>query len=398
VNLSPFLLPFLHGVAGDQGQWEDHSGVFESPWPIQSLAEAPMTVLRLCASATLALVVARGAASVQLPASSQSPPRTQILFLGTAGGPPLRADRSEPATLLTIDGRRYLIDCGIGTARRLVEAGVRSETIGTIFLTHLHPDHDLGLVGVLANDIQSRGADTHARLIDVYGPPQTKELIDAAYRFVGIPYAVFAAEGGGPTGGKPAGSPFVVHEFHPGVVYQDDNVRVTAVENSHYALMPQKFRATMKSYAFRFETPHGVVVFTGDTGPNDDVVRLALGADVLVSEVEDFAAISAFADRIARQYHWSPERRNRFYAHMTKEHLDIRDVGQMAARAHVKSVVLYHWDPSDPAAYVAGVKKYYSGRVFASADLQRYCLNAAPSQGKSGHSPLQPCGDKGDGG
>ena len=85
-----------------------------------------MTLFRLCASATLALVVARGAASVQLPASSQSPPRTQILFLGTAGGPPLRADRSEPATLLTIDGRRYLIDCGIGTARRLVEAGVRA--------------------------------------------------------------------------------------------------------------------------------------------------------------------------------------------------------------------------------------------------------------------------------
>ena len=48
---------------------------------------------------------------------------TELLMLGTAGGPPLRKNRSEPATLLVVDGRPYLIDCGIGTARRLVEAG-----------------------------------------------------------------------------------------------------------------------------------------------------------------------------------------------------------------------------------------------------------------------------------
>lgn len=33
--------------------------------------------------------------------------RTEVLFLGTAGGPPLRLDRSEPSTLLTVDGRPY---------------------------------------------------------------------------------------------------------------------------------------------------------------------------------------------------------------------------------------------------------------------------------------------------
>ena len=54
---------------------------------------------------------------------------TELLMLGTAGGPPLRKDRSEPATLLIVDGRPYLIDCGIGTIRRLVEVGIPSETI-----------------------------------------------------------------------------------------------------------------------------------------------------------------------------------------------------------------------------------------------------------------------------
>ncbi|MFN2601506.1 MAG: MBL fold metallo-hydrolase [Gemmatimonadaceae bacterium] len=339
----------------------------------------------------LSLAIVPGALSGQQSASRQPPQETQILLLGTAGGPPLRKGRSEPATLLIVDGRRYLIDCGIGTARRLLEADIGSQTIGTIFLTHLHPDHDLGLADVLANDFQERDLIGSNRTISIYGPPQTKALVDAAYHYISIPYAVFAAEGGGPTGGVPAMPPFSVHEIGEGVVYQDDKIRVVAAENSHYALMPQSSRSTMKSYSYRFETPHGVVVFTGDTGPSDAVVRLADGADLLVSEVSDFVAVNAFVDRIADANHWPPERRNQFRAHMTGEHLDIKDVGQIATRSHVKSVLLYHWNPADPATYVAGVAKYFSGPVFASADLQRYCLGASSAAGQSSRQPLHVC-------
>jgi len=343
------------------------------------------------AAAVLAFVVAPGVLAGQRPVPSQPPSGTQILLLGTAAGPPLRANRSEPATLLIVDGRRYLIDCGIGTARRLVEAGIGSETIHTIFLTHLHADHTLGLADVLANDFQEQDHSGPDHSISIYGPAQTKALIDAAYRYISIPYAIYAAEGGGPRGGVPATTPFSVHEIGEGVVYQDDKIRVVAVENTHYALMPAASRATMKSYAYRFETPHGTIVFTGDTGPSDAVTRLAEGADVLVSEVEDFVAVSAFVDRMAQRNHWSPERRNQFKAHLTEEHLDIKDVGRMATTAHVKSVVLYHWDPDDPAAYVAGVGKYFSGPVFGGADMQRYCLDAVPSSDGSNRPPLHRC-------
>ncbi len=342
------------------------------------------------AIAALSFVLAPGALPGQRLAPDQ-PPGTQILFLGTAAGPPLRADRSEPATLLIVDGRRYLIDCGIGTARRLVKAGIASETIGTIFFTHLHADHTLGLADVLANDFQRKDAADAAHTINVYGPPQTKALVDAAYRYISIPYAVFAAEGGGPRGGVPATSPFAVHEIGEGVVYQDDRIRVVAVENTHYALMPESSRATMKSYAYRFETPHGTIVFTGDTGPSEAVTRLAGGADVLVSEVQNSVAIGEFVDSMAQKNHWSPARRNTFEAHMTKEHLDIREVGQMAANAGVKAVLLYHWYPTDPATYVAGVAKYFPGPVFGSEDLQRYCLDAPSSDRQTGRSRLHLC-------
>lgn len=333
------------------------------------------------AIASLLLVLAPGALRGQRVVSDQRP-GTQILFLGTAAGPPLRADRSEPATLLIVDGRRYLVDCGIGTARRLVKAGIASETIGAIFLTHLHADHTLGLADILANDFQEKDSPDAAHTVTIYGPPQTKALVGAAYQYISIPYSVFAAERGGPRSGVPPTSPFAVHEIGEGVVYQDDRLKVVAAENTHYALMPGRSRATMKSYSYRFETAHGTIVFTGDTGPSDAVTRLAAGADVLVSEVQNVVAIDAFVDSMAQRNHWSPARRSEFLAHMTREHLDISDVGRIAARAGVNTVLLYHWYPSDRAVYLTGVAKYFPGPVFGAEDLERYCLDAGGGRGE----------------
>src|SRR5690242_21373313 len=118
-------------------------------------------VVKLCRSCVTFSVVTVGIVAVlglaestigQTSPSTAAPNRTEVLFLGTAGGPPLRLDRSEPSTLLVVDGRPYLIDCGIGTMRRMLRAGVKSEQVRTIFLTHLHADHDLGLADVMAND------------------------------------------------------------------------------------------------------------------------------------------------------------------------------------------------------------------------------------------------------
>lgn len=342
-------------------------------------------------AALLALAVVPCALAAQRPTPRETPTGTQLVMLGTAAGPPLREDRSEPATLLIVDGREYLIDCGIGTARRLVKAGIRSETIGTIFLTHLHPDHTLGLADVLANDFQNGDRLGPDHTISIYGPPQTKALVDAAWRYISIPYAVFAAEAAGPNGGVPAIAPFSTHEIGEGVVYQDDRIRVVAAENTHYALMPAGARANMKSYSYRIETPHGTIVFTGDTGPSDAITRLAEGADVLVSETEDKVFIGAFIARMAQQNHWPAARRAEFSGHMMDEHLGLEEVGRMATAAHVRSVLLYHWYPDDPAAEVAGVAKYFSGPVFGSADLERYCVSGRSSTEASSEPPLRLC-------
>lgn len=187
-------------------------------------------------------------------------------------------------------------------------------------------------------------------------------------------------------------SPFNTHEIaNGGVIFQDDKIRVTAAENTHYALMPAESRKQMMSYSYRIETPHGVIVFTGDTGPSEAVIGLANGADVLVAEVEDLNQISKFVSGMAERNHWSPEHTAALMAHMRHEHLDEEEVGNIAAKARVKSVVLYHYNPADPAAYIAAVKKNFSGQVFAPADLDRYCLSAVDRKPNKNQTVLGSC-------
>ena len=309
---------------------------------------------------------------------------TQILFLGTAGGPPLRFDRSEPSTLLIVNGREYLIDCGIGTARRLVEAGIDSSHIKTIFLTHLHADHDMGLADVMANDFFNGGGAGTAGPFDIYGPPQTKQLVDAAFQFISVGFRPFAAAP--PTAYRMRGgefvSPFATHEVpQGGVIFDDGNVRVTAGENSHYVMIPPAIRPRFKTYSYRIQTPDGVIVFSGDSGPSGELLQLAKGAAVLITEASyrDPAELDQSINARASRNRWSPLVTKRFRDHFVYEHLDTAEIGQIAARSGAKSVILYHYDPADKAdqsAYVGGVKKSFPGPVFASDDLDRYCLSS----------------------
>jgi ribonuclease BN (tRNA processing enzyme) len=323
-------------------------------------------------------------ATAQGSAAQEPTNRNEILFLGTGGGPPLRTDRSEPSTLLIVDGRPYLFDCGIGTAHRLVAAKIDSKQIKTIFFTHLHADHDLGLADVMANDFFEGGQVGAAEQVDIYGPPRTRELVDAAFRFISVGFEPFAAEKVN-SFRKVAGGfadPFIPHEVTGGgVIFHDDKIRVTAVENTHYSLMPKSDRGRLKSYSYRVETPHGVILFSGDTGQSDAVAHLANGADVLIAEASypAPAALDTYGPKIAERNHWTPARLSAWRGHFLYEHLNSTQVGELASKSNARAVILYHYNPAnkaDAAAYVAAVKRGFGGPVFAPEDLERYCMTA----------------------
>ena len=63
------------------------------------------------------------------------------------------------------------------------------------------------------------------------------------------------------------------------MVHEDDRVRVTTILVDHGNMAP--------ALAYRFDCDSGAVVFSGDTAPSSNLVRLATGADILVHEVID---------------------------------------------------------------------------------------------------------------
>src|SRR5579863_10556216 len=85
-------------------------------------------------------------ASAQPPAAAV----TQVVMLGT-GTPNADPDRSGPAVAIIVNGQSYLVDCGPGIVRRAAAAtrngvlGLAMKNLKTVFITHLHSDHTLGL-------------------------------------------------------------------------------------------------------------------------------------------------------------------------------------------------------------------------------------------------------------
>lgn len=301
--------------------------------------------------------------------------KTRLILLGTAGGPAVYTERSEPANLLVVDGRAYLIDVGYGAVLKLVAAGLSPADVDGVFITHHHLDHN-GDLGSLLN-YQWAGGRTAPT--EVYGPLGTEQLLNAAVAYLTVPADTFGPQM--PLSPPPA-SIMRAHEVtEDGLVYKDKWIKVTAAENSHFAMRnkyPGEWRD--KSFSYRVETKDRVIVFTGDTGPSEAVVELARKADILVSEVIDLDGTEQSL-REARGPDGKPlseEAFRSFYDHLTREHLPAEDLGKMAAAAKVKMVVLSHLvvQPGGDTRVVeklaATVRKHYDGPVVVGNDLDEF--------------------------
>jgi ribonuclease BN (tRNA processing enzyme) len=318
-------------------------------------------------AAVFAIATATGEASAQNVASAAS--GTTLITLGTRGGPLPTRDRAQSSNLLVVNGTLYVIDAGDGVTRRIVQAGYDFRKAGKIFITHAHDDHTAGLATLLTSEWEYQRPDP----IDIYGSG-VEALVKGAIDYLTPNAEIRWAEGKQ----RPMADAFHAHEVEPGVVYQDANVKVTAVENTHFHFQPgTPPYGKYKSYSFRFETPDRVVFFTGDTGPSDAVVALAKGADLYVTETSSpDDVIALFKKNGAWQAKTAAEQEG-FLRHMHEEHVTPEDIGKMAAKAGVKAVVMTHIgatvDPNDDyQRYVDEAKKYYSGPITLAKDLMKF--------------------------
>ncbi|HMR18418.1 MAG TPA: MBL fold metallo-hydrolase, partial [Sphingobacterium sp.] len=100
----------------------------------------------------------------------------EVLILGNSSATPM-FDRHPTAQLLNFNEQYFLIDCGEGTQMQLFRYGIKSNRIAHIFISHLHGDHYLGLVGLLSSmNLTGRKSDLH-----LYGPVALYEILQLQF-------------------------------------------------------------------------------------------------------------------------------------------------------------------------------------------------------------------------
>ncbi|WP_427008735.1 MBL fold metallo-hydrolase [Pseudarthrobacter sp. H2] len=343
---------------------------------------------------------------------------THIVLLGTQGGP-IPGERAATSSALVVDGSIYIIDAGSGLPVRFSEAGLCFDQVRGMFITHLHSDHYSDYFNFFMLNWTNWNADEQT--VELFGPgrasaggpddsqvpglpdypetplitPQlpTPGLRDMTELFIQAnAYDInerlrstrrkngraldFTGVFGSPMfrtndieipEGSSLSNPAPICDGF--LIYEDEKVRVTATLVDHPPVFP--------AFAFRFDTDHGSVVFSGDTSPCANLVALAQSTDVLVNEV---MAVEPAIERFKGTHMYSTMAHQFLSAHtplVGREAGDglpaIPGVGTLARRANAKSLVLNHIYPGDGTVsdeeFLQGAKSEFDGVVVVGRDL-----------------------------
>lgn len=87
--------------------------------------------------------------------------------------------RNHTSQLINVEGRLYLVDCGEGTQLQMARFRIRPQRINNIFISHLHGDHYLGLMGLLSTmHLQGR-----KKSLNLYAPKGLSEIITLQLKY-----------------------------------------------------------------------------------------------------------------------------------------------------------------------------------------------------------------------
>ena len=268
----------------------------------------------------------------------------EILFLGTSASAP-SAKRGLSAQIVKHDEFRFLVDCGEGTQRQILQSGTGFKNLTRILLTHGHLDHILGLGGLMSTFMRWEAIDE----LDIFGGRSTLDRVhDLIYGVV--------------LRGNEAPMPLRLNEIKPGLFFETDSFTITAFSVTHrgpdclgYVFEGRARHPFLADKANELGVPFGPerrdlvagneitlpdgrlvkpedvlgplqkgvkLVVVGDTGRTDDIFEACRDADALVIE-------STYLDEeaeMARQF----------------SHLTARQAAELALKANVKKLIITH--------------------------------------------------------
>ena len=288
-------------------------------------------------------------------AISRSHGTTRVVLLGT-GTPRPDPNRSGPATAIIVNDTPYLVDFGPGVIRRAsaaFEKGVTAIGFGginikTVFLTHLHSDHTVGYPDLIFTSwIMGRNEP-----LSVYGPKGITAMTDYVLKAWEVDIGVRT---NGINHHRSDGCKVHVFEIAPGVIYQDKNIRVTAI--------PAQHEDVVDSFSFRFDTPDRVIVLSGDTTPTQALIDHSDDCDILIHEAYSMSSFQKVSP------HWQEYRR--------RAHTSSMQLAEIASKIKPGLLVLYHLSnaggvlaEADPdGTVVEEIRRVYHGNVVQGHDL-----------------------------
>lgn len=189
----------------------------------------------------------------------------RLVFFGSGHGKPEPARRCS-STLIEVGDARYFVDMGSQSIEGLIDRNMPPESIRAVFVTHMHGDHNNGLISFL--DLCSWAyRETEP---EIFLPGDTEGARAAIAAWLSC------------NGTKLR--PFAFHHVEEGVVFDDGVLRVTAYRTAHIDF----------SYAYLLEAEGKRILFSGDLShhPAEDFPYAALLSplDLAIVESAHFAA------------------------------------------------------------------------------------------------------------
>ncbi len=268
----------------------------------------------------------------------------EILFLGTSASAP-SAKRGLSAQVIKHDEYRFLVDCGEGTQRQLLQSGTGFKNITKILLTHGHLDHILGLGGLLSTFLRWEAIDE----LDIFAGRATLERVRA------LVYDVVLR------GNQPP-MPLRLNEIKPGTFFEADDFTVTAFSVTHrgpdclgYVFEVKARRPFLPEKADELGVPfgperselvHGKSIILPDgkrIEPDDVLGPLQKGVKLVVvgdtGKTENLLEVSKDADALVIESTYLEEE-----TEMASQfsHLTARQAAELAVKAGVKKLILTH--------------------------------------------------------
>ncbi len=192
----------------------------------------------------------------------------RVTLLGT-GGPPPVMERFGSSVLVEAGGEKLLFDAGRGALQRLFQLKPPVSQVRSIFLTHLHSDHIVGLPDLWLTGWLNGRADTPLK---IWGPRGTEEMmkyLDLAFSF-DIRIRLYDDRP------SPQGIVVMAKDIMEGTIYENNGLTVTAFEVDHAPIVP--------AFGYRVDYAGKSVVICGDTRYTEHIIPFARETDVLIYE------------------------------------------------------------------------------------------------------------------